>query len=641
MKPRPKDARRPWRARNEEYMPPRTRNSEFNSYVYIKNELKSLGWNTRNPARDPSGEVYTQQECLDQPEIGKYLIRLKPENVIKVREDIFWVIEAKPLLTDLEVAVSEAVDYALKINESDQIKAMFISGVAGNDIDGYIVQTSFIQQNGQVIDINFNDRPITSLLSKEQAQYLADNNTNKLNDIETSEEVFIRIAEEINKTLHSASINKDQRATVISSVLLSMISETLPNFNASPDVFIRDVNNRVEDVLISHSKREFASEIELKLPQEDSAKIKYKTAIVKTLFSLRKINIKAAMNSDHDLLGKFYEVFLKYGNGAKDIGIVLTPRHVTGFAVDILNVNSDDIIYDPACGTGGFLVSAYDKVKNESDPDSLTYFKKHRIFGIEQQANIATMAIVNMIFRGDGKNNIINDNCFAKFLTRKIRNESTSAEYNENASERPPITKVLMNPPFALKQDDEKEYKFIEHSLKQMVEGGLLFAVLPSSVMYKTGENLTWRKRLLNNHTLLSVISFPNDLFYPQAAVECIMVILRSKIPHGEKKVLWCRIKNDGFKKRKKRRLPVSGENDLEILQPIIKNFVNNGTSITEIPGIIQMKRVKFDESSLELIPQNYLDNSDISDEHIIQGMEKTLSEIYMQSLGELYYENY
>lgn len=41
-----------------------TRNSEFNSYVYIKNELKNLGWNVRNPSRDTNGEVYTQQECL-------------------------------------------------------------------------------------------------------------------------------------------------------------------------------------------------------------------------------------------------------------------------------------------------------------------------------------------------------------------------------------------------------------------------------------------------------------------------------------------------------------------------------------------------------------------------------------------------
>lgn len=615
------------------------RNSEFNSYVFIKNELKDLGWNIRNPNRDPSGEVYTQQECLDNPEIGANLGRQKPENVIKVRENTFWVIEAKPTPNDLDIAYREAADYASVINRSRIIKALFISGVAGNDIDGYIVQTGFIQPNGNPINITYNDRPITSLLSKEQAQFLADNNTFKLNDIITSEETFIRIAEEINEILHKASINKDQRATVISSVLLSMISDTLPNFNASPDVFISDINNRVEDVLISHSKREFAAQIELKLPQEDSAKAKYKTAIVKTLFALRKINIKAAMNSDHDLLGKFYEVFLKYGNGAKDIGIVLTPRHVTNFAATILDVNHNDIVLDPACGTGGFLVAAYDKVKTEATTDELSLFKKHRIFGIEQQANVAAMAIVNMIFRGDGKNNIINENCFARYISRTTRNGSNSAIYvQETVGQRPPITKVLMNPPFALKQDDEKEYRFIDHALAQMVENGLLFSVLPSSVMYASGDYCEWRKKLVTNHQLLAVISFPTDLFYPQASVEAVMVIIKAKKPHGDFKTLWCRVLNDGYKKLKRRRLPVEGENDLDKYYRIIKNYIIEDTNFREIPGILQKKEIDSSDVSLELIPQQYLDNPMFSESDVINEMKRTLSEIYMQALSEVYY---
>ena len=60
------------------------------------------------------------------------------------------------------------------------------------------------------------------------------------------------------------------------------------------------------------------------------------------------------MRSNTDVLGKFYEVFLKYGNGAKEIGIVLTPRHVTNFAAEVMNITYKDIIYDPTCGTEGF-----------------------------------------------------------------------------------------------------------------------------------------------------------------------------------------------------------------------------------------------------------------------------------------------
>ncbi|WP_257254344.1 class I SAM-dependent DNA methyltransferase, partial [Endozoicomonas sp. SESOKO3] len=360
----------------------------------------------------------------------------------------FWVIEAKNTLDKIDIAFREAVDYAKDINQSDAVKAKIVTGVAGNDDDGYLVQTAYISTAGAVDIVEYNSKTITGFLSPDQANYLIDNETHILNELVTDESILLNIAEQINEDLHKASINKDLRATVMSSVLLAMVSDTLPNFNASPDVFIKDINNRAEDVLINHAKREFAEYIELRLPQEDAAKAKYKAAVVKVFFLLRKINIKAAMDGSHDLLGKFYEVFLKYGNGAKDIGIVLTPRHITEFSSHILNINSNDLVYDPACGTGGFLVAAYDRVRLK-EPDDVEMFKKHKIFGIEQQANVASLAIVNMIFRGDGKNNIINGDCLAKNLNRKIRNGELSAEYIEEEGERQPVTKVLMNPPFA------------------------------------------------------------------------------------------------------------------------------------------------------------------------------------------------
>lgn len=388
------------------------RKSEFSSYVFIKNDLKGIGWDTRNPNRNAGGQLYTQQECLDHPEIGQYLNRQRPEYVVKVSEDSFWVIEAKGTLEKIDQAFEEAVNYARDINKSHLVRAAIVTGVAGNDDDGYLVKTAYINAAGNIRDVVYNGRVITGFLSHEQALSLIQEDTNELNFLVTDEGLLLDTAEKINEELHKASINKDLRATVMSSVLLAMVSDTLPNINASPSLFIKEINNRAEDVLIQHSKREFAEYIELRLPQEESSKEKYKAAVVKVFFLLRKINVKAAMNGSQDLLGKFYEVFLKYGNGAKDIGIVLTPRHITEFSGFVLDIKSSDIVYDPACGTGGFLVAAYDRVRI-SDPDGVEMFKKHRIFGVEQQANVAALAIVNMIFRGDGKNNIVNGDCLS------------------------------------------------------------------------------------------------------------------------------------------------------------------------------------------------------------------------------------
>lgn len=612
------------------------RNSEFNSYTFIKNDLNEIGWNVRNPNRDPNGEVYTQQECLDHPEIGVQLGRQKPEYVVKIRENGFWVIEAKANHNQIEQAFNEAVDYANLINRSTLIHAFIISGVAGNDIDGYLIKTAVIHRNGTTQIVQYNSNSITGLLSPDQAKYLFDHSTNLLNELISDEKILLSIAEKINEELHSASINKDKRASVMSSILLSMVSDTLPNFNASPTVFIRDINNRAEDVLIAHSKREFASQIELTLPQEEAAKAKYKQALIKVYFLLRKINVKAAMNGGQDVLGKFYEVFLKYGNGAKDIGIVLTPRHITKFACEVLDVNENDIVFDPACGTGGFLVAAYDKVRG-NNPTNLDHFKKHKIFGIEQQANVATLAIVNMIFRGDGKNNIINDDCFAVNLNRKIRNGELSAEYVTESPERPPVTKVLMNPPFALKKDDEKEYKFIEHSLKQMTDGGLLFAVLPISIMYSGSHNYDWRKRLLEKNTLVSVASFSNELFYPQATVQPITVIIKKGEPHlPNQKIAWVRIIDDGFRKHKRKRLPTGNSEQIDLVENMLRDFIVNANDRNDLQGIIEFKPISNQDTKLELIPENYIDSPIIYNEIITLEMKKVFSEITFQGIKKV-----
>jgi type I restriction enzyme M protein len=608
------------------------RKSEFSSYVFIKNDLGSMGWSTRNPTRADGGQLYTQQECLDHPEIAIGLKRQRPEYVVKVHEDAFWVIEAKATHEMIGDAYNEALDYARDINKSKLIKARLVTGVAGNDDDGYLVNTAFLHTDGRVSAVKYNNKKITGFLSPEQARYLVANDTADLNELVTSEALLLSISESINEELHKASINKDLRATVMSAVLLSMVSDTLPNFNGSPDVFIKDINNRAEDVLINHAKREFAEYIELRLPQEDAAKGKYKAAVVKVFFLLRKINIKAAMDGSHDLLGKFYEVFLKYGNGAKDIGIVLTPRHITEFSAEVLDIQASDLVYDPACGTGGFLVAAYDRVRR-NEPTKVEMFKKHRIFGVEQQANVAALAIVNMIFRGDGKNNIINGDCLSINLNRKLRNGEISAEYQTEPGERKPVNKVLMNPPFALKRDDEQEFTFIDHALEQMVDEGLLLCVVPVSVMYASSRVLEWRKRLLERNSLLAVVGFPNDLFYPQASVEPVIVVLRKGIPHQNGgKCLFARIVDDGFIKLKKRRLPHSGPNQLTDLRDSIATFIEGG-AIIEIDGLIQTKAIDLTDPHLELIPQQHLDNSALDTSVLKQTLSTLQSELVFQEI--------
>ena len=214
----------------------------------------------------------------------------------------------------------------------------------------------------------------------------------------------------INENLHKNSINKDYRARFISAILLAMSDGQDIDVSKNTIELIAIINTRVNSILKRHNKIEFAKFIKIDEPSNEDNHSKIKDAIVYTYQELLGLNIRSAMKSGKDILGKFYEVFLKYGNGAKEIGIVLTPRHITRFAASILDINAHDFVLDPACGTGGFLVAAFDEVRRKNPTKKeFDNFKNNGLYGIEEQDPIISLAIVNMIFRGDGKNNMVEE----------------------------------------------------------------------------------------------------------------------------------------------------------------------------------------------------------------------------------------
>ena len=488
----------------------RGKESEFRSYAWIVKCLGDIGWNTRNPNRDPAGQVFTQHECNADPWLRAQLAGGVPENVVKVQEGVYWIIEAKPTHRQLDLALREAEDYAAKINEKKTICARFVTGVAGNDTEGYLARTEY-WDGKEFRQVCMNGHPITSLLSPRLAKDVASSKNPNLQDVQVDKKLFMATAEKINGILHNGGINLKARAQVLSALLLAMLGDPL-NLDTSPLVLIGDINHRAQNVLTNHGKSEYAPHVALKLPATTDNHTRYKAALIKTINELRNLNIRSAMESGTDVLGEFYEAFLKYGNGAKEIGIVLTPRHITTFAAKVMGITAQDVVYDPCCGTGGFLVAAYDQARRTGD---VAEFKNHRIFGVDQEAEVVTLAIVNMIFRGDGKTNIIEGSCFKKHV---IRNDMGRGEYTNaklDSADKRIVTKVLMNPPFPTSGGQEPEYHFVDAALEQLQDKGLLFSVLPYPTLVKSGAHKSWRKKLLSGHTLLAVITFPPDLFYP------------------------------------------------------------------------------------------------------------------------------
>lgn len=582
--------------------------SEFHAYNFIKKELESLNWKAYNPTRRDDGEVYTQNECLQNELIKKYFTSYeKPENVVIVRNNKFWVIEAKPLHKDMDRAIKEAKEYADKLNK-DNLYAPLISAVAGNDEDRYLISSFYFHQ-GSWKPITANGKVLTGLLAKEMAHYLVDKDTYFIQDFVIPEDIYQKKAEKINEILHRGAINKNNRARVMAALLLALSEDTPLSLDNKASVLIQEINAKVDDVLYQNKKKEFAGSIHITTPPTPDNHAKFRKSIVQTVQELEGLNIRSAMNSGTDVLGSFYEVFLKYGNGAKEIGIVLTPRHITKFGVDAISVNKNDIVFDPACGTGGFLVAAFDEVRKHVDEEQLNKFKDNNIHGIEQEPEVVALALVNMIFRGDGKNNIVDGNCFVKRIPLKA-------------------TKVLMNPPFALKEDDEKETRFVDNALEQMEDGGLMFVILPSTIMFKGGPSKVWRKTLLDKNSLKAVIKLPQDLFYP-IGVHTSAIIIQKGVPHDrEENVFWGYL-DDGFAKKKGIMKSVNDGNK-NLMLSSVRDFLNNSSNLTpSLPKQYILSPVLFD-TDLECAPEYYLKEKKHTDEEVRISIHQALNNLFI-----------
>lgn len=584
---------------------PRRSSSEFRAYPWIEGKLRERGWNTKNPNDSPKGQVWTQGECLLNEEIRRGLGGRKPENVVKATSNLLWTIEAKGLKAELAKALHEAKSYADDITDgSTVLGAPFATGVAGNEVDGYTVRTQYRSLAGAWQDLRFGQSPLDRLPSRQELLRIAANDSADLAAVPLSVSEVVELANFINKRLHIAKVEKDQRALLVAIVLLALEQDPTLALGQNPRIFLDDINSRAQGVFTATGRQALWDSIKIRPSNENLAN---QAAALNDI--IEKLKAADILNSVRrtDVLGAFFESFLRYGNTSKDLGIVLTPRHLCWLAAESLEISAADRVYDPAAGTGGFLVAAFNRVKDIVDEHRAISFATNNLFGIEVSGKVAALAFVNMYFRGDGRHNLKIDSSLRYRLVATATTGTPTFEegVERQAAEQPAITRVLMNPPFGLKAAKEQEPYFVDHALGQLVDRGLLYAVLPASIMYDR-EFTNWRKELLRTNTLLAVVASPIDIFYP-VATETVNIFVRKGVPHDEEQdVLWGRITNDGFVKRKGFRVERPGVDYRTALRPLAKalqGWVVRGQAPVPVPGVIEMAPISYPE----LIPQAHL----------------------------------
>ena len=273
-------------------MSPKSHNTEVDAYIFIKENLKSLGWNTRNPGQIPEGQVWTQNECLGNSEIKRLLGLGRPENIVKVSDKVLWVIEAKRSRKELRAALSDAYSRADILNQSKQFQVKFVSGVAGNSIDGFVIQTDFLESVG-FRPITWNGVAVTSLLRVSDLQRVLAQDSADVENPKMDEKLFLSRATAINEILHLGAVNPHQRAGVMAALLLTKLSHTEPNIEErSPKILISDINSRVQSVLSQQGKEEFSESIRIALPATTDNHLKYRQALTLIAKSSKHENAK-------------------------------------------------------------------------------------------------------------------------------------------------------------------------------------------------------------------------------------------------------------------------------------------------------------------------------------------------------------
>lgn len=251
-----------------------------------------------------------------------------------------------------------------------------------------------------------------------------------------------------------------------------------------------------------------------------------------------------------DLLGDAIESALSETGGTKDVGLFRTPDHIRQFMTALIEPNFDDVIFDPACGTGGFLFDAFEFVMRRVDPDrewpgekahselatwfdeyfkfnqldfpsieQTTQFYRNGVTGIEYLGMIRKMAAINFYIRGLNPANIEQGDSLAKYKP-VTDHESKSV--------------ILANPPFGAERDQEaypdvwQEYSkesettilFVKLMFEQLKAGGRCAVVVSEG--FHTWDQFSakaLRKMLLDEAQLRAVISLPQGVFVSKSGV--------------------------------------------------------------------------------------------------------------------------
>jgi type I restriction enzyme M protein len=242
-----------------------------------------------------------------------------------------------------------------------------------------------------------------------------------------------------------------------------------------------------------------------------------------------------------DLLGAAYEYLIKYfaDSAGKKGGEFYTPAEVVRLLVQLTKPQAGNTVYDPTCGSGGFLIQARQYVEEQGqNPDDLA------LYGQESNGTVWSICNMNMILHnitrftienGDTlEDPLILENGQPRKFDRVLANPPFSQNYSRATMQFPSRFRE-----FCPETGKKADLMFVQHMIASLKPDGHMATIMPHGVLFRGGKEKLIREHLIEDDLIEAIISLPPGLFYGTGIPACVLVVNKSKPDALRNKVLF------------------------------------------------------------------------------------------------------
>lgn len=320
-----------------------------------------------------------------------------------------------------------------------------------------------------------------------------------------------------------------------------------------------------------------------------------------TTFALFLKEINELAYDDSETIGDAFEYLLNKMSAAKALGAFRTPRNIIDFIVDVVKPTKDDTILDPACGTAGFLISAYKHITSSGKltPDELKRVT-NSIVGMDIDPTMVKLSLVNLYLHGFEQPNIY---------------EYDTLSNNTRWAERYDV--ILANPPFMTPKGgitphkhfainaNRSEVLFADYFMEHLTINGRAGFVVPEGIVSRGEKAYKDLRKMMLDGYLYAVVSLPSGVFNPYSGVKTSILFFDRTFIKTNDNILFVRVDNDGFSLGAQR-APIK-QNDLPEALKIINEY-RDGKDVSGYERAMVVSKERIAEQNYDLTAAKYIE---------------------------------